>query len=143
MLFRLGGNRNSSKIQNSHIEDIENSSKKEKFFDEMIHLAVKMKEVLLRGDVKQFANYLDESWVLKKKMNNFVTNNFVEDCYNTAKDLGALGGKLLGAGQSGYLLIYASPLYQKIIKFKLAEKGVNQEVFKFSQNGLEVWSTRR
>jgi D-glycero-alpha-D-manno-heptose-7-phosphate kinase len=143
MLFRLGGNRNSSKIQNSHIEDIENSSKKEKFFDEMIHLAVKMKEVLLRGDVKQFANYLDESWVLKKKMNNFVTNNFVEDCYNTAKDLGALGGKLLGAGQSGYLLIYASPLYQKIIKFKLAEKGVNQEVFKFSQNGLEVWSTKR
>jgi D-glycero-alpha-D-manno-heptose-7-phosphate kinase len=143
MLFRLGGNRNSSKIQNSHIEDIENSSKKEKFFDEMIHLAVKMKEVLLRGDVKQFANYLHESWVLKKKMNNFVTNNFVEDCYNTAKDLGALGGKLLGAGQSGYLLIYASPLYQKIIKFKLAEKGVNQEVFKFSQNGLEVWSTKR
>ena len=54
MLFRLGGNRSSSKIQKSHIEDIGNNSKKEKFFEEMIHLAVKMKEVLLRGDVKQF-----------------------------------------------------------------------------------------
>ena len=76
-------------------------------------------------------------------MNDSVTNEFVEDCYNTARELGALGGKLLGAGGSGYLLIYASPLYQKRIKDTLAEKGVTQDTFKFSQNGLEVWSTRR
>ena len=56
---------------------------------------------------------------------------------------GALGGKLLGAGKTGYLLIYASPLYQKSIKDSLAKKGVIQELFKFDKNGLEVWSTKR
>ena len=76
-------------------------------------------------------------------MNNNVTNEFVRDCYDTAWDLGALGGKLLGAGGSGYLLIYASPLYQKRIREALIQKGATQEMFKFSQNGLEVWSTRR
>ena len=76
-------------------------------------------------------------------MNNGVTNEFVEDCYNTAKDLGALGGKLLGAGESGYLLIYSSPLYQKKIKSALEKKGASQELFKFSSTGLEVWSTKR
>ena len=143
MLFRLGGSRSSSEIQKSNISDIDKNSVKQKFFKEMIQLAVEMKESLLKGNVKHFADLLHESWVIKKRMNNGVTNEFVEDCYNTAKDLGALGGKLLGAGESGYLLIYASPLYQKQIKGTLAKKGAIQEMFKFNQNGLEVWSTKR
>jgi len=143
MLFRLGGSRSSSKIQKSHIRDIDKNSVKQKSFKEMIQLAVEMKESLLKGNVKHFADLLHKSWMLKIKMNNGVTNEFVEDCYNAAKELGALGGKLLGAGGSGYLLIYASPLYQKKIKSTLAKKGAIQEMFKFGKNGLEVWSTKR
>ena len=143
MLFRLGGSRSSSKIQKSHTRDIDKNSVKQKSFKEMIQLAVEMKESLLKGNVKHFADLLHKSWMLKIKMNNGVTNEFVEDCYNAAKELGALGGKLLGAGGSGYLLIYASPLYQKKIKSTLAKKGAIQEMFKFGKNGLEVWSTKR
>jgi len=143
MLFRLGGSRSSSEIQKSNISDIDKNSVKQKSFKEMIQLAVEMKESLLKGNVKHFADLLHKSWMLKIKMNNGVTNEFVEDCYNAAKELGALGGKLLGAGGSGYLLIYASPLYQKKIKSTLAKKGAIQEMFKFGKNGLEVWSTKR
>ena len=142
MLFRLGKNRSSSKIQEKHIQSISNNDKNLESFTDMIDLAVNMKEALLKGEIKSFADMLHESWMLKQTMNKGVTNAFVEECYNTARELGALGGKLLGAGGSGYLLIYASPLYQKRIKETLAEKGVIQEMFKFSQNGLEVWSTK-
>ena len=109
----------------------------------MIDLAVKMKETLLKGEVKKFADLLHESWIVKQTMNKNVTNEFIEDCYTTARELGALGGKLLGAGGTGYLLIYASPLYQKNINEALAEKGAVRELFKFSHNGLEVWSTKK
>ena len=109
----------------------------------MIDLAESMKEALLKGEVKTFADLLHESWLLKKIMNKRVTNKLVEECYNTARELGALGGKLLGAGGYGYLLIYASPLYQKQIKDSLIKKGAVQEMFKFSQSGLEVWTTKR
>jgi len=143
MLFRLGENRSSSKIQEKHIQNIGNNDKNLKSFTDMIDLAINMKEALLKGEVKIFADMLHESWLLKQAMNKEVTNEFVTDCYNTARELGALGGKLLGAGGSGYLLIYASPLYQKCIKETLAEKGVTQELFKFSQKGLEVWSTKK
>jgi D-glycero-alpha-D-manno-heptose-7-phosphate kinase len=143
MLFRLGENRSSSKIQNDHINDFENNRDSENSFEKMIAMAVKMKESLLKGNVKNFADLLHESWVLKRKMNPAVTNKNIEDCYQTARKLGSLGGKLLGAGGSGYLLIYASPRYQKQIKDALADKGVIQEIFKFSQNGLEVWSTNQ
>ena len=143
MLFRLGGSRSSSEIQKSNISDIDKNSIKQKSFKEMIELAVEMKESLLKGNVKHFADLLHHSWMLKIKMNNGVTNEFVEDCYNTAKELGALGGKLLGAGECGYLLIYASPLHQKKISESLTKNGVIQERFKFSQNGLDVWTTKR
>lgn len=142
MLFRLGKTRSSSKIQEKHIAKINKNTDKTTF-SKMIQLAKYMKDSLLKGQVKDFADFLHESWLIKQSMNKGVTNNFVEECYNTARELGALGGKLLGAGGSGYLLIYASPLYQKRIKEALAEKGVFQEMFKFSQNGLEVWSTKR
>lgn len=142
MLFRLGGTRSSSQIQEKHIDDIERN-KDHQSFTAMIQLAEKMKEALLKGQVKRFADLLHESWILKKATNQSVTNEFVEDCYNTARELGALGGKLSGAGKSGYLLIYSSPLYQKKIKSALGDKGAVQELFKFTAKGLEVWSTKR
>ena len=143
MLFRLGGSRKSSTIQKAHINEIGNNSQNVKSFENMIDLAIKMKESLLKGEIKNFADLLHESWLLKRAMNNKVTNAYVEECYSTARELGALGGKLLGAGGSGYLLIYASPLYQKKINKALMEKSATQEPFKFSQNGLEVWTTKR
>ena len=109
----------------------------------MTDLSINMKEALLKGKVKTFGDMLHESWLIKQEMSKGVNNAFVEECYNTARALGALGGKLLGAGSSGYMLIYVSPLYQRLIKEALAKKGVIQEMFKFSQNGLEVWSTKR
>lgn len=142
MLFRLGGSRSSSTIQKKLIEVIKGSDNQGSF-NAMTQMAEKMKNALLRGRVKHFADMLHESWQLKKEMNQWVTNEFVTDCYNIAKELGALGGKLLGAGGSGYLLIYASPLYQKKIKTELKKKGVLQEPFKFTNTGLEVWSTKR
>ena len=102
-----------------------------------------MKEALLKGQVKIFADLLNESWEIKQKMNNGISNNLISDCYKTARGIGALGGKLLGAGGSGYLLIYSSPLYQNKIKSALMKKGAIPEPFKFSNNGLEVWSTKR
>ena len=142
MLFRLGGHRNSGDIQKKHIERIQKNNEHESF-PKMIELAKQMKAALLKGEVKRFADLLNDSWTLKQKMNQDVTNEFVTDCYNTARKLGSLGGKLLGAGGSGYLLIYSSPIYQKKIKIALEKKGVQQELFKFSSKGLEVWSTKK
>ena len=109
MLFRLGGTRSSSKIQGRNIKGIKSSKDYNRSFLKMVNLAVNTKEALLRGEVKTFADLLHESWLLKQHMYKEVNNAFVEECYDTAKELGALGGKLLGAGESGYLLIYSSP----------------------------------
>lgn len=143
MLFRIGESRSSNNIQENHIKEIEGNNNKLDTFSEITELTKKMKDALLKGEIKTFGDLLHNSWLLKRKMNSSITNDLVDDSYNTAKDIGALGGKLLGAGGSGYLLVYASPLYHKKIRNALYKKGVIQENFKFENKGLEVWSTKR
>ena len=88
--------------------------------------------------------FLDETpEFLISLSSHFISNKDIDDIYIAGLEAGALGGKLLGAGGCGYLLLYASPLYQKQIKSTLGKKGAIHEMFKFSQNGLEVWSTKR
>ena len=72
-----------------------------------------------------------------------MTNSLVDDCYAIAKSCGALGGKLLGAGQDGYLLLYASPLYQRNIQEELHKKNCKLEPIKFTNSGLTIWTTER
>ena len=112
-------------------------------FENMKKLSEELRVALLKGNVKKFGDLLHESWILKKGMNNLISNQLVDECYELAKSHGALGGKLLGAGESGYLLIYASPLYQNNIESALTKKGVLLERFKFNSTGLEVWSTKK
>jgi D-glycero-alpha-D-manno-heptose-7-phosphate kinase len=59
--------------------------------------------------------------------------------YSIEKREGALGGKLLGAGQGGYLLIFSSPLFQdKIIKL-LTKEGAKIDNFRFDFSGIKTW----
>jgi D-glycero-alpha-D-manno-heptose-7-phosphate kinase len=112
-------------------------------FAKMTDLAVEMKEALLKGKVKKFGDLLDTSWQLKKSFNKKISNKYADRLYSIARDEGALGGKVLGAGESGYMLIYSSPKFQKAIKEAFTEKGAKYESFDYTDNGLEVWSTAR
>jgi D-glycero-alpha-D-manno-heptose-7-phosphate kinase len=102
-----------------------------------------MRQALLRGQVKAFGDLLDQSWRLKKLHNNAVTNSLIESCYDKARKIGALGGKLLGAGSGGYLLMYAAPLYHKDLEFELEQLGAKRQPLNFSSKGVEVWKVKR
>jgi len=111
--------------------------------EKMYSHSLEMRRALLRGHVKAFGDLLDQSWQLKKLHNDAVTNDLIEVCYDTARKIGALGGKLLGAGASGYLLIYAVPIYHKDIEFELGQLGAERRALNFSSKGVEVWKVRR
>ena len=106
-------------------------------------MAVSLKEELVTGNLKSFGDLLDRAWTIKKKMNKKSTNKKIDQMYKLAKDLGALGGKLLGAGSSGYMVIYASPIYQKKIEIAFKRMGSKRERLKFTDEGLEIWTAKR
>ena len=62
-----------------------------------------------------FGVLLDESWREKKRLSRFISNNVVDEIYDNAMREGAIGGKLLGAGGGGFLLLFAAPsAYEQI-----------------------------
>lgn len=139
LFFKIGSSRNSSKIQKK-ITRI-NFNEIKKYNIEMNNLTLEMKKNLQHGNLTNFGKLLDQTWQLKKQLNRSVSNKRIDKYYNDIKKLGAYGGKLLGAGSSGYLMIYSEVKFQnQIIKY-FKKINVEKHRFNFTYDGLEEWST--
>ena len=143
MLFRFGGSHDSSGIHRSNKHSKLTTKSISTLYKKMSLLSVEMKEALLKGRLKHFGDLLDASWQLKKSINTRSSNEVVDKLYAIARECGALGGKVLGAGDAGYLLIYSSPKFHSTIQTSIKDLGASQESFDYTNNGLEVWTVSR
>lgn len=73
------------------------------------------------GDVSEIGELLNEGWRLKKEMSDKVTTGAIDEIYDAAMEAGALGGKLLGAGGGGFLLMFVAPENQAKVRERLAD----------------------
>ena len=71
--------------------------------------------------LNEFGRLLDESWKIKRGLSSKITNSHIDGMYTAAKSAGALGGKILGAGGGGFMLLYAEPEVQPKIKETLGK----------------------
>ena len=70
-------------------------------------------EILREGDLDEFGRLLHEAWELKRGLSDQVSSDEVDDIYERARTAGAIGGKLLGAGGAGFILLYVPVERQK------------------------------
>lgn len=102
-------------------------------------LTVEMKNLLLRGKLNEFAEMLHVVGENKKKMNPLVTTVFMDELYEEARKKGVIGGKVLGAGGGGYLLLYC-PIQKRTEMIERLEKmGSNIVSFSFDFHGPQTW----
>ncbi len=103
----------------------------------MKQLAVEMREQITgNADLDRFASLLHEGWELKRSLGNGVSNELIDGWYNAARDAGAQGGKLLGAGGGGFLLLIAPRDKHQAIREKL---GHPRELpFKIDRRGSRI-----
>lgn len=78
-------------------------------------------ELLNNGsdDFYEFGKLLDEAWQIKRGLTDKISPKWVDGIYETAKNAGALGGKLCGAGGGGFLLLFVPPERQDNVREKL------------------------
>ena len=133
MLFFTGFTRLSSQIQ----KDID-FSQKIRELDEIRDLVDESVKILTNEDcnLKKFGQLLDLTWQLKRGLGNNVSNESIDLLYGRAKKAGAIGGKLLGAGGGGFLLLFVEPAYQKSVKEALG--GLLCVPFSFENYGTQV-----
>ena len=104
-------------------------------------LAYAMKDELLKGNLHSFGRLLDYGWQSKKKMSSKITNPQIDELYDTAIKAGALGGKLLGAGGGGYLLMYCPYNIKHKVAAKMEEAGGQLADWNFELRGSSAWKT--
>lgn len=133
MLFYTGITRVSSEILKEQEEHIVN---KMVVLDEMVGLTEYAIAQLKENQYDEWGEMLDKGWELKKQMANRITNPVIEEMYQNAKIAGAVGGKILGAGGGGFLLLYVPPERKQAVRSVLGE--YKEVAFEFEPEGSKI-----
>lgn len=89
-----------------------------------------------KDDLSDFGALLHEGWALKRRLSSKISSSWIDEMYERARSAGAVGGKLLGAGGGGFLLLYVDPYNRERVRRALPElREVN---FSFEDQGSQV-----
>ena len=102
----------------------------------MTQMAQNLRVVLGEDDLDAFGQIMHEAWLLKRGLASGISSGQIDDWYDRARRNGALGGKILGAGGGGFLLLYAHPEHHAAIKAALPE--LEQMPFRFEPQGSKI-----
>ncbi len=135
LMFYTGISRSASKILMSQSKNL-NEKTQILSMKKMVGLVYDMKRELENNRLDSFGEILDENWKLKKTLSKNISSLDIDDWYSTAKKNGALGGKILGAGAGGFLLLYAHKKNHEKICNSL--KNLRKIDFKFENEGSKI-----
>lgn len=121
LLFYTGITRKASKILTKQIK---NTGKKAENLIKMKELSEKVRDSICKNKVHDVGKFLHQGWLYKKELASGISNPIIDEYYEKALSVGALGGKILGAGGGGFLLIFCEPKNQERVKRALKELPV-------------------
>lgn len=141
LLYYTKTSRESAKIierQSRNVVD-----KKGKSIEAMHQLkqqAQMMKEALLKGRVHEIGEILDFGFKQKREMAEGISNTLMEDIYIAAKNAGASGGKISGAGGGGFMIFYCPENTKYAVREALESFGGYCNNYQFVDHGLTTWT---
>lgn len=106
---------------------------------ELKMLTIEMKKALLRRQLDNFGELLHTEWQYKKTLSPKISNVELDRLYETAREYGALGGKITGAGGGGYMLLYCPVERKRPVAAKLKELGCTIIDISLEPLGLQTW----
>lgn len=102
----------------------------------MVQLAFEMKEQLESGTLANFGDLLDENWRLKSQLTSGISDPQIDGWYATGMSNGAQGGKLLGAGNGGFMMFYAPA--ERHAQITAALSNLQPVKFRFDRTGAQI-----
>ncbi|MCA9394005.1 MAG: kinase [Candidatus Omnitrophica bacterium] len=133
MLYFTGFSRTASVIAEHQIKNIPKKGQELKTMYEMANQGLEY----LRGDrLEEFGKLLDEAWMIKRTLSDKISTPLIDEIYTAAKSAGAIGGKLLGAGGGGFVLLFVPPEQQPAVREKL--KDLLLVPFEFETLGSQI-----
>lgn len=119
VLFYTGITRSASKVM---VERNESIATRRDALRETREAAKQMARILEKGKgMKEFGAVLQEGWEIKKIMGAGITNPKIDEWYERGMQIGAYGGKIIGAGGGGFLMFICPPEKQELLRSELSE----------------------
>lgn len=134
MLFYTGIVRTASDVAKTFVPNIEQKEKQLFAMNEMVGQALNI--LNSKQDIRDFGKLLHESWNLKRSLSSSVSNSFIDKLYLDALKAGAIGGKIIGAGGGGFLLLFVPPSKQVSVRKKFSK--LIHVPFKFEHEGSQI-----
>ena len=136
LLFFTGIKRRASDIITSQIKKVDHNSEKLKSIRQLVD---KGYEILSKStDFEKFGKLLNESWYIKKELDDSISNDKINKIYEAGMCAGAIGGKLLGAGGGGFMLFFVSPNKKQSVRDEL--RHLIEIPIKISNDGSKILS---
>jgi D-glycero-alpha-D-manno-heptose-7-phosphate kinase len=135
LVFYTGRTRSASGVLQSQ-SDAMKMGQRRSLVRRMVELAFELKRELESGDVENFGKILDENWRLKSQLADGISDPQIDAWYQKGLSAGASGGKLLGAGNGGFMMFYAPPQHHEQIRRSLSE--LTPIKFGFDTNGAQI-----
>ena len=137
LLFFTGISRSANSILID--QDIKSKNKNQDIkdnLDRIKEVGLQIKDALIVGNTNKFSELLNEHWQQKKDRFNGISNEFINQIYDSAMKNGAQGGKLVGAGGGGFLMFYASD--KEKLRTTMKKWHLEEVRFKFDFEGTKV-----
>ncbi|OGG94816.1 MAG: hypothetical protein A2527_12760 [Candidatus Lambdaproteobacteria bacterium RIFOXYD2_FULL_50_16] len=135
MLFFTGLSRIAAEVAKDQIANI---PKKIDTLNTMKGMVDQAYSILTDGNLEldAFGELLNDTWKLKRSLSAKVTNDHVDEIYSRAIKAGAIGGKLLGAGNGGFMCFYVKPEKRATVRKALGD--LIHVPFKFDFDGSKI-----
>lgn len=135
MLFFTGITRSADGIlaeQKKNIED------RRPILERMRGQAHELHKGLVNGTVDILGEIMHQGWLDKRQLAAKISSDGIDRMYQSALDMGALGGKIAGAGGGGFLLLYCPPERQEALRTPLRRAGLKELPFSLERDGTKV-----
>jgi D-glycero-alpha-D-manno-heptose-7-phosphate kinase len=107
LTFYTGNDRTAAGLLAAQSAATESDKRVQDALRQMVVLVGTLRDAIEAGDLSAFGEILHENWMLKRSLTSSVSGSDIDGWYDAARAAGAVGGKLLGAGQGGFLMFYA------------------------------------
>lgn len=134
MLFYTGIKRTASDIAQSYVNNIHEKKNQLRRMMELTNESISILNT--KQDIGDFGKLLHESWQAKRSLSSQVSSAYVDEIYSQAMSAGAVGGKLMGAGGGGFMLLFVPPAQQDKMREKL--KKLLFVPFRFEFSGSDI-----
>jgi D-glycero-alpha-D-manno-heptose-7-phosphate kinase len=134
MLFFTGFSRIASEIAADQISNIKKNRNELLRILEMVPEAINI--IQGNGDIRLFGELLNQAWETKRSLSDKLSNDEIDRIYALALRAGAIGGKLLGAGGGGFMVLFVEPSKQETVRKAL--KDYIFVPFEFENNGSQI-----